>query len=250
MFRRFEVGTNTLKCILVPGAVLVPDSTPRGKNKPWQGIQVGEDRVAGLVASVWKAKSVDTPAVLVYTGALVKFGPFWGRTTRETGATTFAAKPSPLLAVTARVLVPTALSRGAPTNTPLLLVRPMVEREEVTPPFETTTGNVVGLLLARRESPGIQSHKSRRLVSIICSGGPIGAKRRRPSVACPKSTPNPSFSAVLVSLVPSPPERNIRPRTLLDGKNALVSALVEVDRARKIPISVAEAGLVWLKIKM
>jgi hypothetical protein len=41
----------------------------------------------------------------------------------------------------------------------------------------------------------------------------------------------------------------MRPRTLLDGKKAFVIALVEVDRARKIPISVAEAGLVWLKIK-
>jgi hypothetical protein len=125
----------------------------------------------------------------------------------------------------------------------------MVEREEVTPPFETTTENVVGPLLARSESRVSNPTKAVRLVSIIRSGGPIGAKRRRPSVASPKSTPNPSFSAVLVSLVPSPPERNMRPRTLLDGKKAFVIALVEVDRARKIPISVAEAGLVWLKIK-
>ena len=77
----------------------------------------------------------------------------------------------------------------------------------------------------------------------------MGVKRSCPLIVCPKSTPSPNFRAVLVVFVPSPPERMTRPRMLLDGKNALVTALVEVERARKIPISVAEVGLVWLKIR-
>ena len=77
----------------------------------------------------------------------------------------------------------------------------------------------------------------------------MGAKRSCPLIVCPKSTPIPNFRAVLVVFVPSPPERKTRPRKLFEGKNALVTGFVDVDRARKIPISVADAGLVWLKIR-
>ena len=75
----------------------------------------------------------------------------------------------------------------------------------------------------------------------------MGAKRSCPFIVCPKSTPTPNFKAVLLAFVPSPPLRTILP-LLLDGKKALVWLLVDVDRARKIPISVALDGLVLLNI--
>ena len=75
----------------------------------------------------------------------------------------------------------------------------------------------------------------------------MGAKRSCPLIVCPNSTPIPNFRAVLVVFVPSPPLRTILPLEL-DGKKAFVWVLVDVDRARKIPISVALDGLVLLNI--
>lgn len=77
----------------------------------------------------------------------------------------------------------------------------------------------------------------------------MGAKRSCPFIVCPNSTPIPNFRAVLVVFVPSPPLNNtLLVELVLDGKKAFVWLSVDVDRARKTPISVAFAGLVLLNI--
>ena len=99
----------------------------------------------GSSASVKKEKLVEIPAMFVKREALVKFGPFCAFTISETLDVTLPANPSALFAVTTKVLVPIASARGAPTMTPLLLVRPREERRlEVTP----VTENEVGPLFA------------------------------------------------------------------------------------------------------
>ena len=74
----------------------------------------------------------------------MKVGPLCALTISETLDVTLPAKPSALVAVTTKALVPIALVRGTPTMTPLLLVRPREERAEVTP----VTENEVGPLFA------------------------------------------------------------------------------------------------------
>ena len=131
---------------MVPFAELVPVRIPLEENaNPWgRGSRLVKTRELELEASVRKAKLEATPAVLLQTGAFVKFGPFCAFTISETLDVALPANPSPLLAVTTKVLVPIALVRGAPTITPLLFVRPRVERAEVTP----VTENEVGPLFA------------------------------------------------------------------------------------------------------
>jgi hypothetical protein len=75
----------------------------------------------------------------------------------------------------------------------------------------------------------------------------MGAKRSCPLIVCPNSTPIPNFKAVLVVFVPSPPLRTIL-LLELDEKKAFVWVPADVERARKIPISVALAGFVLLNI--
>ena len=134
----------------VPARILLIVNTPLVDSV----LSVGSESKAvncntlGSSASVKKEKLVEIPAIFVKREALVKFGPFCALTIRETLDVTLPANPSALFAVTTKVLVPIASARGAPTMTPLLLVRPRVEREEVTPPFDAMTENEVGPLFA------------------------------------------------------------------------------------------------------
>ena len=67
------VSVTSTRKVLVPGEVLVPDSTPdEERAKPGgRGSRLVKTRVAGSGASVRKGKLVATPAVLVETVALV-----------------------------------------------------------------------------------------------------------------------------------------------------------------------------------
>lgn len=144
------VSVTRIRNRLVPEMVLLNVNTPLvdivmpvGK-----GSKLLNCNTLGFVASVKKVKLFEIPAIFVKREALVKFGPFCSLTIRETLDITLPAKPSALVAETTRVLVPNALVRGSPTMIPLLLVRPSVERAEVTPPFDTMTENEVGPLFA------------------------------------------------------------------------------------------------------
>jgi hypothetical protein len=167
---------------LVPFDKLVPVRIPLEETtNPWgRGSRLVKIKELGLEASVKKAKLEATPAVLLQIGAFVKFGPFCARTTRDRGATTFPANPSPLVAVTIKVLVPAALVKGVPTRTPLLFVRPKVDKDEVTPLFDTTTEKEVGPLFASKGIWLSSPTKASTRVWVICSGGPMGANRNEP----------------------------------------------------------------------
>ena len=141
------VSVTRIRNKLVPAAVLFIVNTPPVDS----AMPVGSESKAvncnalGSGASVKKVKLLKIPAMFVKSGALVKFGPFCALTISETLDVTLPANPSALFAVTTKVLVPIALVRGSPTMTPLLLVRPRVER---TSPFDAMTENEVGPLFA------------------------------------------------------------------------------------------------------
>ena len=144
------VSVTRIRNRLVPAEVLLVVNTPLVDSV----LSVGSESNAvncntlGSGASVKKVKLFEIPAIFVKREALVKFGPFCALTISETLDVTLPANPSALVAVTTRVLVPIAMGRGSPTMTPLLLVRPRMEREEVTPPFDAMTENDVGPLFA------------------------------------------------------------------------------------------------------
>ena len=140
------VSVTRIRNKLVPPAVLFIVNTPPVDS----AMPVGSESKAvncntlGSGASVKKVKLLEIPAMFVKSVALVKIGPFCALTISEILDVTLPANPSPLVAVTTKVLVPIALVGGSPTMTPLLLVRPRKERSEVTP----VTENEVGPLFA------------------------------------------------------------------------------------------------------
>ena len=144
------VSVTRIRNRLVPAEVLLVVNTPLVDSV----LSVGSESNAvnsntlGSGASVKKVKLFEIPAIFVKREALVKFGPFCALTISETLVVTLPANPSALVAVTTKALMPIASFRGSPTMTPLLLVRPRREREEVTPPFDAMTEKEVGPLFA------------------------------------------------------------------------------------------------------
>ena len=144
------VSVTRIRNRLVPISVLFKVNSPLRDNvvPVGKGSKLVNCNALGFGASVKKVKLFKIPAMFVKVEAVVKFGPFCALTMSETLDVTLPANPSALVAVTTKVLVPIALVRGSPTMSPLLLVRPRVERAEVTPRFDTMTENEVGPLFA------------------------------------------------------------------------------------------------------